>query len=241
MLEIENAVAVVTGANRGLGREFARQLIERGAKVFAGARDLGALDVPGAIPLRLDITDAGQVAEAAEAASDATLVINNAGVSTFARLVDGDLTDIRLEMETNYFGTLNVVRAFAPVPETNGGGAFLNVASVMAWLGYEHSNSYGASKAAVWALSNGLRVELGDANIQVSTMFLASTDTDMMATVDVPKNDPADVVRTALDALAAGEQEILADETAAGVKATLSQDRGRYAGRPIPNSGPVHE
>ncbi|WP_238692241.1 SDR family oxidoreductase [Rothia koreensis] len=230
MLDLSSSVAVVTGANRGLGREFARQLVELGATVFAGARNPASLDVPGATPLPLDITDPDQVAEAARIASDANLVINNAGVSTFARLVDGDLADIRKEMETNYFGTLHMVRAFAPVLKISGRGAFLNVSSVMAWLGYEHSNTYGASKAAVWALSNGLRAELSGDGIQVSSLFLASTDTDMMADVDVPKNDPADVVRIALEGLAAGEQEILADQAAVDLKATLSQDRGRFSG-----------
>lgn len=228
MVDINNAVAVVTGANRGLGREFARQLTHRGATVYAAARNPAAVDVPGTHPLLLDITDPDQVADAARTVPAATLVINNAGVSTFARLVDGALADIRLEMETNYFGTLNMVRAFAPVLARNGGGAFLNVSSVMAWLGYEHSNSYGASKAAVWAMNNGLREELVEAAIQVSSLFLASTDTDMMAGIDVPKNDPADVVRVALDGVAAGELEILADQASVDLKATLSQSRGRY-------------
>lgn len=228
MMDISRAVAVVTGANRGLGREFVRQLVERGATVYAAARDPKAIDVVGAIPLRLDITDPDHIADAVRSASATTLVINNAGVSTFARLVDGDLADIRREMETNYFGTLQVIRAFAPVLSRNGGGAFLNVASVMAWLGYQHSNSYGASKAAVWALSNGLRAELADSGIQVSSLFLGSTDTDMMASIDVPKNDPADVVRVALDGLAAGDHEILADQAAVDLKATLSQSRGSY-------------
>lgn len=225
MLQIDNSVAIVTGANRGLGREFARQLLERGATVYAAARNPESIDIPGARPLGLDITDPDQVAAAAELASEATLVINNAGVSTFARLTDGNLADIRTEMETNYFGTLSMVRAFAPVLERNGGGAFLNVSSVMAWLGYEHSNSYGASKAAVWAMSNGLHVELAEQGIQVSSLFLGSTDTDMMANIDVPKNDPADIARIALDGLVAGEQEILADQAAVGLKASLSQRR----------------
>ena len=225
MLHIDNSVAIVTGANRGLGREFARQLLERGATVYAAARNPESIDIPGSRPLGLDITDPDQLAAAAELASEATLVINNAGISTFARLVDGDCADIRTEMETNYFGTLSMVRAFAPVLERNGGGAFLNVSSVMAWLGYEHSNSYGASKAAVWALSNGLHVELAEQGIQVSSLFLGSTDTDMMANIDVPKNDPADIARIALDGLVAGEQEILADQAAVGLKASLSQRR----------------
>lgn len=228
MVAIDQAVAVVSGANRGIGREFARQLRDRGARVFAGARDPRSVDLDGVEPLQLDITDSKQVFEAARVASSASILINNAGVSTLARASDGSLADIRQEMEVNYFGTLTMVRAFAPVLAANGGGGILNVASVMAWLGLEHSNSYGASKAAVWALSNGLRVELADAGTQVTSMLMASTDTDMMKVFDVPKHRPEDIARIALDAFEAGELEILADETARDLKAGLSLDRGRH-------------
>lgn len=229
MVAIDGAVAVVTGANRGLGREFARQLVERGARVFAGARDPQSVDLDGVEALPLDITNAEQAAGAARVASNASILINNAGVSTLARLSDGALDDIRQEMEVNYFGTLNLVRAFAPVLARNGGGAMLNVSSVMAWLALEHSNSYGASKAAVWAMSNGLRVELADAGTQVSSMFLASTDTDMMRAFDIPKHRPEDIVRIALDQFEAGTLEILADDASAGLKAGLSHDLGTHA------------
>lgn len=229
MVAIDGAVAVVTGANRGLGREFARQLVERGARVFAGARDPQSLDLDGIEARPLDITNAEQVAEAARVASTASILINNAGISTLARVSDGSLDDIRQEMEVNYFGTLNMVRAFAPVLASNGGGAMLNVSSVMAWLALEHSNSYGASKAAVWAMSNGLRVELADAGTQVSSMFLASTDTDMMRAFDIPKHRPEDIVRIALDEFEAGTLEILADDAAVGLKAALSKDLGTHA------------
>ncbi|MCW4459923.1 SDR family oxidoreductase [Microbacterium sp. MPKO10] len=229
MVALDGAVAVVTGANRGLGREFARQLVERGARVFAGARDPQSVDLDGVEALPLDITNAEQAAEAARVASNASILINNAGVSTLARLSDGALDDIRQEMEVNYFGTLNLVRAFAPVLARNGGGAMLNVSSVMAWLALEHSNSYGASKAAVWAMSNGLRVELADAGTQVSSMFLASTDTDMMRAFDIPKHRPEDIVRIALDQFEAGTLEILADDASMGLKAGLSHDLGTHA------------
>lgn len=226
VVAIEHAVAVVTGANRGLGREFARQLMERGAHVYAGARDPGSVDLEGVEPLQLDITRPEQAANAARVASTASILINNAGVSTLARASDGSLDDIRHEMEVNYFGTLNMVRAFAPVLAANGGGAMLNVSSVMAWLALEHSNSYGASKAAVWALTNGLRVELAGAGTQVSSMLMASADTDMMSAFDIPKHRPEDIVRVALDRFTAGELEILADDAAEGLKEALSQDRG---------------
>ncbi|RWR16207.1 SDR family NAD(P)-dependent oxidoreductase [Microbacterium enclense] len=228
-MDIQNATALVTGANRGIGKAIATELVRRGArKVYATARIPESIDIAGVEVLALDITDSGSVAAAARAATDVTLLVNNAGVSTFAPLVAGDLADIRREMDTNYWGTLSMVRAFAPVLAANGGGALLNVLSVMAWLGYEHSNGYGASKAAGWALTNGVRIELAAQGTQVSGLILASTDTDMMASIDVEKNRPEDVAATAIDGVAAGALEIIADDQSAAVKASLSGDPAEF-------------
>ncbi|WP_420096730.1 SDR family oxidoreductase [Brevibacterium sediminis] len=228
-MKIRNSVAIVTGANRGLGKQFAAQLLERGAgRVYAAARRPEFIDLPGVDTLRLDVTDQQQVDEAARAVGQADIVINNAGFSSFARLVDGELCDIRREIEVNYFGALQMVRAFAPGMRNRGRGAFLNVSSVMAWLGFEHSNSYGASKAANWAMSNGLREELAGTGIQVSSLLLGSTDTDMMAGIDVPKNPPDKLVAAALDQFEDGVNEILADDAAKTLKTELSVDRGRF-------------
>lgn len=224
-MRIENSVALVTGANRGIGLTFAQELLQRGAaKVYAAARQPETIDTPGVVPLQLDVTDLAQVAAAARTASDTTLLINNAGFSSHAPLITGDPAGTRAEMETNYFGTLDIIRSFAPHLATHGGGAILNVMSVMAWLTLEHSNGYGASKAAMWALTNGARVELAPQGTQVSGLFLASTDTDMMAGYDIPKNRPEDVVTTALDGLEAGHLEILADEISVTQKANLAKD-----------------
>lgn len=228
-MKIENSVAIVTGANRGLGRQFAAQLLDRGAaKVYAAARRPESIDLPGAEAIGLDVTEPDQVDAAARTVGAADIVINNAGFSSFARLVDGDMDDIRREIDVNYFGALHVVRAFAPAMRERGRGTFLNVSSVMAWLGYEHSNSYGASKAANWAMSNGLREELAP-GIQISSLLLGSTDTDMMKGIDAPKNRPDVLVSTALDQFEDGVAEILADEAARALKAGLSDDRGRFA------------
>src|ERR1700754_2702239 len=113
-MDITNSVVVVTGANRGLGRRFAEQLVARGAKVYAGARNPDSIDLPGVIPLQLDVTDPASIERAAKAAPDATFLINNAGSSTGQTLLTGDLDKVRLEMETHYFGTLAATRAFAP-------------------------------------------------------------------------------------------------------------------------------
>src|SRR5438552_2338244 len=126
-MQLEGSTALVTGANRGLGRHLAEQLLARGATVYAGARNPDSVDLPGAIPIELDITDAGSVAAAAETVANVSLLINNAGSYTGASLVDGPLADVRLEMETHYFGTLAVTRAFAPQLAAAGSSAVLNV------------------------------------------------------------------------------------------------------------------
>ncbi|MDQ0579224.1 SDR family oxidoreductase [Streptomyces rishiriensis] len=226
-MELKNAVVVVTGANRGLGRELATQLLERGAKVYAAARRPETVDLPGAIPLRLDVTDEESVLAAARVASDATLLVNNAGISTGTSLVAGDLDAVRLEMTTNYFGPLAATRAFAPVIERNGGGAVLNVLSVLSWLHPAGLGSYAATKAAAWALTNATREELAPRGITVSALHVGYMDTDMAAAVPAEqKADPADVAAQALTGLEKGLPEILADETTRYVKQGLSAAPG---------------
>ena len=222
-MQLENSVALVTGANRGLGRHFAAQLAQRGAKVYAAARRPETIDLPGVIRVQLDITDPESVAQAAKIADDATVVVNNAGTSLGVNLLEGDLDAIRLEMETHYFGTLAVTRAFAPVLERNGGGAVLNVLSVLSWLHPGPFGAYSAAKAAEWAQSNALRDLLAPKGITVSALHVGFMDTDMAAAVPADqKIDPAVVATLALDGIAVGKPEIVADEFSRTVKAGLS-------------------
>jgi NAD(P)-dependent dehydrogenase (short-subunit alcohol dehydrogenase family) len=225
IMKLQGSVALVTGANRGLGRHFAQQLLDRGAaRVYATARDPRRVDLPAADVLALDITDPASVAAAASAAPDVSLLINNAGVSTAQDLVTGDLTQIRLELDTNLFGTLNMVRAFAPVLAAQGGGGILNVLSRMSWLSYPGANSYAVAKAAEWSLTNSIRLELAAQGTQVTGLAMSATDTDMMAGWEIEKNDPAEVVRAALDGLEAGHLEVLADRDTVLAKAALAAD-----------------
>lgn len=230
-MELKDAVAVVTGANRGLGRHLAAQLVERGAKVYAAARRPETVDMPGVIPLRLDVTDEASVREAARVASDATLLINNAGISTGTTLIGGDVAEVRREMETNFFGPLAATRAFATVIEGNGGGAVLNVLSALSWFHPAGLGSYAASKAAAWALSDATREELVPRGITVSALHVGYMDTDMAAGVPAgQKVAAAGVAAQALDGIETGLPEILADETSRYVKQSLSA-------APQPNAG----
>ncbi|MEV4966404.1 SDR family oxidoreductase [[Kitasatospora] papulosa] len=222
-MELKNAVAVVTGANRGLGRHLAVQLVGCGAKVYGAVRRPETMDVPGVIPLQLDVLDEVSVQEAARAASDATLLINNAGISTGATLMRGDVAEVRREMETNFFGPLTATRAFAPVIEGNGGGAVLNVLSALSWFHPAALGSYAASKAAAWALTGATRDELAPRGIAVSALHVGYMDTDMAAGVPADqKVAAADVAAQALHGIETGLPEILADETSRYVKQGLS-------------------
>jgi NAD(P)-dependent dehydrogenase (short-subunit alcohol dehydrogenase family) len=221
-MNINGSTAFVTGANRGLGRHLARELLARGATVYAGARNPDTIDLPGVKGVRIDVTDPASVAAAAEVAGDVTLLINNAGSSTGAGLLDGDPDRIRLEMDTHFFGTLSVVRAFAPTISGNGGGSILNILSALSWFSFPAIGAYCAAKSAEWSLTNTLRVELAPRNIRVAGLHVGFMDTDMAASVTGPKADPAAIAALALDGLEAGSYEIVADDTSRGVLAGLS-------------------
>lgn len=215
--------ALITGTNRGLGRHFAVELLARGATVYAAARNPETIDLPGVRPVALDITDPDAVAAAAALAGDVDLLINNAGISTGTQLL-GDLEGIRAEMDVNFWGTLAMVRAFAPVLAANGGGTIVNIASALSWFAAPGAGAYAVSKAANWNMSNALRLELAAQGTQVTSVHLGLADTDMAKSIQGPKTDPAVVVRTTLDAVEAGDLEVVVDEWSAMVKASLAQD-----------------
>ena len=233
-MKIEGAVVFVTGANRGLGLEFARQALQRGArKVYAGARDIASVTLPGVVPVTLDVTDPAAVAAAAEAAQDVTLLINNAGIARLGSLTDDDALDaLRAHFETNVFGMLAMSRAFAGNLAGNGGGAILNVLSVASWVNRPILSGYGVSRSAAWGLTNGLRHSLRDQHTQVVGLHAGFIDTDLTRSLDVPKATPSDVVRQAYEAIEAGAEEVSTDDFTREVKAGLST--GVYLNEPAP-------
>ncbi|MFL1427168.1 MULTISPECIES: SDR family oxidoreductase [unclassified Nocardiopsis] len=232
-MDITGSVALVTGANRGIGRRFVDELLDRGAaKVYAAARRPGTVEVsdPRVEVLRLDLLDADSVSRAAAQARDVTLLVNNAGIATRVDLVTGDPDAIRLELDTHFFGTLGVIRAFAPVLAANGGGAVVNVLSALSWFTTAGAGAYAVAKAAAWSMTNGVRLDLAGQGTLVQGVHLGAADTDMMAGYDVPKIDPVDVARASLDGVASGAIEVLVDDASRFVKASLAQDpAGFYA------------
>jgi len=165
------------------------------------------------------------VAEAAVRCADVSLLVNNAGVMQASTFIDAPSLDAaRLEMETNYFGTLRMCRAFAPVLAANGGGAIVNMLSVTSFYTNPLDASYGASKAAAWSLTNGIRIELHHQGTLVVAVHAGFIDTDMAALVDAPKISPESVAQQAFDAVEADQIEVLADERTRFVKASLPRD-----------------
>ena len=230
-MNITNQVALVTGANRGIGRQFVLELLERGAtKVYATARRPESLDFTDdrVVPVRLDLLDYDSIVAANAAAPDVTLLVNNAGISTGAQLVTGELSEIRREMDTHFWGTLDMIRAFAPVLATNGGGAVVNVLSALSWFAAPGSGSYAAAKAAEWNMTNGVRLELASQGTFVQGVLLGAADTDITAGYDGPKIDPRDVPRASFDGLATGAIEVVVDDWTAMVKASLAGDPAAF-------------
>jgi NAD(P)-dependent dehydrogenase (short-subunit alcohol dehydrogenase family) len=226
---IEGTTALVTGANRGLGMAFVQALLDRGAaKVYAGARNPGTVDVTDArvVPVQLDITNFDDIAAAARHCTDVSLLVNNAGAMLLRPFLSApDMSAARTEMETNYFGTLAMARAFAPVLGAGGGGSLINVLSVASWLTSPFNASYCASKSAEWALTNALRVELRAQGTLVVGVHAGFIDTDMAATVDDPKISAQEVAEQTLDAIEKGRPEVLTDEWTRDVKNSVATDQ----------------
>ena len=221
-MEINGQTALVTGANRGLGRHLAQQLRDRGATVYAAARNPASVDLDGVTPVALDVTDPASVEAAAAATRGVSILINNAGSATGSSLLTGDLSDIRLEMDTHYFGTLAVTRAFAPQLAEHDHGAVLNILSALSWVAFPRIGAYCAAKSAAWSLTNALRQELAPSGILVSALHVGYMDTDMAKNVQAAKSDPADIARIALDGIEADQAEIIADDISRAVQARLS-------------------
>lgn len=222
MTTISGSIAVVTGGQRGLGKHLAAQLLARGAhKVYVTARKPDEPDDPRLVAVTADITDPASVAALASAAADARIVINNAGLwSPMTYLEDTDLSDATALFATNFFGTLRVVQAFAPILKTNGGSAFVNINSLAAWAAGQ--DAYNASKAALWSATNSLRLHLHEQGTQVLGVHVGPIDTDMARPLNVPKSPPEFVAGKILDALERADSEVLVDDATRAVKAALS-------------------
>jgi len=217
-MKIEGCVALVTGANRGLGKALVDALLEAGAaRVWATARDVGSIaaaDVRVA-PIELDTTNPASVARAAEVASDVTLLVNNAGLATSWNVLTMDGAAFENDFRTNVQGTLRVIRAFVPVLERAArGGAIVNVLSLLSLASFPALGGYAASKAAAYSITQALRPELRKRSIAVFAALPGPIDTDMVRDLKMPKTSPADVARGVLAGVEREEEEIFPDPMA---------------------------
>ncbi|MFZ6656912.1 SDR family oxidoreductase [Undibacterium sp. TJN19] len=229
-MELKNTVALVTGANRGLGLAFATALLEAGVKkVYAASRNPREIAMPGLHAIQLDVTNEEEILAAARECGDVNLLINNAGIAQPSLFAAADaLTAIRAQFETNFFGMLAMSRAFAPVLKANDGGTLVNMLSVLSWINISAMNGYSASKAAAWSLTNGLRNELREQGTKVIGVHAAFIDTDMTKGIAMPKTSPQEVARQVLEAIASGREEVFADEITRAVKSGLSLEHAPY-------------
>jgi NAD(P)-dependent dehydrogenase (short-subunit alcohol dehydrogenase family) len=227
---LTGAVVLLTGANGGLGQALAAELKARNvAKLYVSARSLAAAEsvasAVGGIPLQLDITDPASVAAAAATASDLTLLINNGAVNHNTALLKApDLTIAREEMEVNYFGTLSMCRAFAPILKANGGGTIVNVLTVIARVGLPMMGSLCASKAASLIMTQCLRGELAAQGTKLIAVMPGAIDTRMTANFPPPKMPPDEAAKEILDGIVAGDEEIYVGDMARGIAAGLATD-----------------
>ena len=223
MTTLEGAVVLVTGGQRGIGRAIVDDLLARGAaKVYATARNPRPSTDPRVVPLPLEVTDQASIDALAAAAPDVTVLINNAGASSPGTYLDAPIEDVRTVFDTNFFGPLQLTKAFVPIIERNGGGHVLNAHSALSWVA--RGGAYAATKAAFWLQTNAIRLELLNRGIGVTGLHMGYVDTDMTTAVTAPKERPEDIAKQALDGIESGAHEVLADDTARGAKAATALD-----------------
>lgn len=216
-MRIQGAIALVTGANRGIGLSLVSELLRRGAaKVYACARDVKeldraiALDPHRVVALALDVTDAAQRARVAETATDVTLLVNNAGVADMGSVLEAPPDAFKRNFDVNCFGLLQVTRALTPALAANG-GAVVNILTLVAMASMPRLGVYNASKAAAWSLTQSLRADLARRGVAVFAVFPGAVDTDMTRALDIPKTAPADVAASVADGVEAGTEDIFPD------------------------------
>ena len=225
-MNIEGSVALVTGANRGLGRAFTEALLAGGAaKVYSAARNASAVSDTRVTPIRLDVTSPTDIAAAIKSCPDVTLLINNAGVMLKTpMLAEESEAAMRREMEVNVFGVLAMTRAFAPILTCNGGGAIVNMLSVVSWFVNPFNATYCASKHAALAVTDAARIQLRAQGVQVIGVYAGFIDTDMAVGVNAPKTSPRQVAERALEGVRTGEDHVVAGDEARDIRAAVLAD-----------------
>jgi NAD(P)-dependent dehydrogenase (short-subunit alcohol dehydrogenase family) len=225
-MDIKDSVVLVTGGNRGLGKSLVQAFLNAGArKVYVGTRTLIKASDPRLHPIKLDVTNAQEVAAAAQECQDVNILVNNAGVTYFGAVLTQPLDQARNVIETNYFGALSVTQAFAPILKKNNGGALINILSVLSWFTSPFAGSaYSASKHAALSLTDAARYELRSQGTLVAGVFVGYMDTDMVASLDDPKANPDDVAARIVEGLRNNQEEIFGDQRSRDIKALIANN-----------------
>lgn len=227
-MQLENKTVLVSGANRGIGKSLVEALLKRGVKkVYATARKPEQLPDFGderVVPVKLDISDSEQVIQATAKASDVDVLINNAGVAAFSSIISGPLELVTRDMNINYYGTLNMIREFIPVLEQKNGPAIVNIVSIAAFVNFPILGGYSASKAALFSITQGIRIELASKNIAVHSVNPGPIDTDMAKDFDAEKASPKDTAEGILSGLEADIADIFPDPGGEAMFNTWKED-----------------
>ena len=230
--QIRGSVCFVTGSNRGIGRAIVEALLKRGAaKVYASARNTAALkelvEISGGkvVAVPLDVTNEAQILAAAKIAPDTQILFNNAGIANYTGIISApDSKSARAEMEVNYFGLMNMTRAFAPILAKNGGGVLVNISSAMGLVGIPAAGTYSATKAAIHSLTQSVRGELRAQGAHVICVYPGPTDTDMVAGLNIEKETPQHVAQEIFKGIESGAEEVYPDKMALDFAAKLKID-----------------
>ncbi|MBY0403539.1 MAG: SDR family oxidoreductase [Cyanobacteria bacterium] len=218
-MKLKDKTILVTGANRGIGKALVEAVLKFGAKkIYATARKVDILpnfNDSRVIPMKLDITDRAQTKKAAEEAQDVELLINNAGALAFASVLEGPLEMLIRDMEVNYFGTLNVSRAFAPVIADKVEGGIATISSIVGLASMSGIGGYSASKSALFSAIQSMRAELKPKKIEVYGIFPGPIDTDMSRTMTIDKTSPEVTAENILRAIESGQEDIFPDPMSA--------------------------
>lgn len=226
-MKLDNKIIFVTGANRGIGKAIVEALLKQPVKkIYAAARDSKSLTFADkrVVAVALDITNRKQIEAAAALANDSDILINNAGALSFAGVVTGDLKELTRDMEVNYFGTLSMVNAFAPVIAAKGSGAIANVISIVGLASMAGIGGYSASKAALFSATQAMRAELKAKNISVHGIFPGPIDTDMAKEFTVEKTSAAVTAENIIAGIIADQEDIFPDPTSANLSELWAKD-----------------
>ncbi|MEM9191938.1 MAG: SDR family oxidoreductase [Myxococcota bacterium] len=215
-MDIKGKTVLVTGANRGIGREFVEELIALGAgRIYAAARskaavqDLAEKDAR-VTPLELDITSDAAIHAAKQQVSALDLLINNAGTLKSFSLLEATREQLDHDLGVNFYGTLNLTKAFAPALASSKGGV-LNVLTLVSMASMAGIGGYSASKAAAWSMTQALRTELGKKGVKVFAVYPGAVDTDMIRGFEMDKTPPREVAKNSLAAVQADELDSFPD------------------------------